>query len=232
MAKKGQAKGRSRRREQEGRPIRWKSYKQYFLIVCEDEVTEPTYFKQFRDLFPENTLFLRTVGTGNDPLGVIQTALKNREELSAESGRDIDFTWVVFDKDDADENATKKKRFDEAYQMAEVEKLNVALSNEVFEVWLLLHFTMPEFDRPISRKDIYRMLENEITTFDSDYVYNHGKKEIIDLVRIFGNENLAISNAKKLREFHKDNSPILSNPSTDVFLLIEELRSWITFYNS
>ena len=111
MAKKGHAKGRSRRREKEGRPERWKSYKQYFLIVCEDEVTEPAYFEQFKSLFPEDTLFLKTIGTGYDPLGVIQSAIRIREELTAESGREIDFTWVVFDKDDADENETKIKRF-------------------------------------------------------------------------------------------------------------------------
>lgn len=230
MAKKGHAKGRSRRREQEGRPERWKSYKQYFLIVCEDEVTEPTYFKQFRDLFPENTLFLRTVGTGNDPLGVIQTAIQKRKELSEESGREIDFTWVVFDKDDADENITKLQKFEEAFRIAKSEKLHIAFSNEVFEVWLLLHFSLPSFENPIPRATIYAMLENEGKIYVPDFVYNHGKKEIINLVRIFGNEDLAILNAKILREFHKDISPIMSNPSTDVYLLVQELRSWIKFY--
>ena len=134
MAKKGHAKGRSRRREREGRPERWKSYKQYLLIVCEDEVTEPAYFEQFKSLFPEDSLFLMTIGTGYDPLGVIKSAIRKREELSAESGREIDFTWVVFDKDDADENQTKIKRFEDAFTLAKEANLNIALSNEVFEV--------------------------------------------------------------------------------------------------
>jgi hypothetical protein len=231
MAKKGQAKGRSRRREKEGRPERWKAYKQYFLIVCEDEVTEPTYFEKFRTLFPENTLFLRTIGTGNDPLGVIQTAIQKRNELSEKSSREIDFTWVVFDKDDADLNKSKLKRFEEALQIANLENIHIALSNEVFEVWLLLHFTIPSFDHPIPRNMIYSMLENEIKTFEPDFIYNHGKKEIINLVQMYGNEGLAIANAKILREFHVDKSPIERNPSTDIFILVEELRSWIEFYS-
>jgi hypothetical protein len=137
MAKKGQAKGRSRRREKEGRPERWKVYKQYFLIVCEDEVTEPTYFKHFKDLFPKETLFLKTVGTGLDPLGVVNAAVQKRIELIEESQREIDFAWVVFDKDDADENYAKINRFEQAFQVAGKEKINIAMSNEVFELWLL-----------------------------------------------------------------------------------------------
>jgi len=230
MAKKGQAKGRSRRRENEGRPERWRVYKQYFLIVCEDEVTEPTYFQFFKDLFPENTLFLKTVGTGNDPLGVVQTSLQKRQELTEESGREIDFTWVVFDKDDADENPAKIARFEQAYQIAAQQKLNIAMSNEVFELWLLLHFALPNFEKPIPRKMIYSMLENEIKTIEPDFIYNHGKKDIITHVQIYGNEGLAIMNAKTLKEFYKDVTPIESNPSTDVYLFVEELRSWIAFY--
>lgn len=231
MAKKGHAKGRSRRREREGRPERWKSYKQYFLIVCEDEVTEPAYFEQFKSLFPEDTLFLMTIGTGYDPLGVIQSAIRKKEELSAESGREIDFTWVVFDKDDANENETKILRFDDAYKLAKEANLNIALSNEVFEVWLLLHFTMPEYNQPISRKDIYKMLESEIQKFDPTFIYKHGKKEIIDHIKNFGDEEVANNNAQILKNFHRDSLPIYSNPSTDVALLVKELRSWITFYN-
>jgi len=230
MAKKGQAKGRSRRLEKEGRPERWKAYKQYFLIVCEDTVTEPAYFKKFKSLFPENTLFLRTVGTGNDPFGVIKTAIQKRRDLSEEAGREIDFTWVVFDKDDADLNVGKTKRFDDAFNIASMENLNIAFSNEVFEIWLVLHFTLPNYDKPIPRNLIYDILEKEIKTFDPNFVYHHGKKDVIDFVEMFGNEEIAIKNAKLLNEFHKANPPIKRNPSTNIYLLVEELRSWIKFY--
>ncbi len=145
--------------------------------------------------------------------------------MSEQYGREIDFTWLVFDKDDADENETKVKRFDEAYKMAKEEKLNIALSNEVFEVWLLLHFAIPGFELPIPRTLIYTMLENEIIKFEPGYIYKHGKKEIINFVQMYGNEELAITNAKILSKFHVDKLPIEKNPSTEVFMIVEELRS-------
>jgi hypothetical protein len=98
------------------------------------------------------------------------------------------------------------------------------------QVWLLLRLTLPEYDRPISRKDIYGMLESEILKFEPTFIYHHGKKEIINFLKVFGDENRAISKAKILKEFHKDTPPINRNPSSDVFLLVEELRSWIAFY--
>lgn len=230
MAKKGQAKGRSRRREKEGRPERWRAYKQYFLIVCEDEVTEPTYFENFKALFPENTLFLRTVGTGRDPLGVVNAALLKRNELSDVSGKEIDFTWVVFDKDDADENITKMDRFDQAFQIATKENLNIAMSNKVFELWFLLHFILPDYESPIPRKKVYAMLEHEIRKLVPDFTYIHGKPDVVDYIDQYGNEKLAIYNAKELDQFHQGKKPIESNPSTQVYTLVENLRSWILFY--
>jgi hypothetical protein len=141
MAIKGTAKGRSRRREGSGPPIRWKAYKQYFLIVCEDQKTEPAYFESFRIHFPDNTLYLHTLGTGNAPLGVVNSAIAARNQLSLDSNREIDFTWVVFDKDNADDNQTTISNFHQAYQLAKAENINIALSNEVFELWFLVHFT-------------------------------------------------------------------------------------------
>jgi hypothetical protein len=230
MAKKGQAKGRSRRREKEGRPERWRAYKQYFLIVCEDEVTEPTYFEKFKALFPQNTLFLRTVGTGRDPLGVVHAAVQKRIEIMEESRREIDFTWVVFDKDDADDNFSKMDRFDQAFQIASNENLNIAMSNEVFELWFLLHFFLPDYESPIPRKDVYAMLEHEIRKLVPDFIYIHGKPDMVDYINQYGNEKLAIYYAKELDKFHQGNKPIMCNPSTQVYKLVEILRSWILFY--
>ncbi|HMZ32282.1 MAG TPA: RloB family protein, partial [Methanoregulaceae archaeon] len=53
--------------------------------------------------------------------------------------KEVDIVWVVFDKDSSDENETKIKRFEDAFTIAEKENFKVAYSNEVFELWLLLH---------------------------------------------------------------------------------------------
>ena len=57
----------------EVRPVRSRRYVYFVLIVCEDKNTEPKYFKQFEDLFenllPEDTVFVKRVGTGRNSLG-------------------------------------------------------------------------------------------------------------------------------------------------------------------
>jgi len=140
MAKKGKVRNKKAQQEIK-RPIRFRKYQQFFLIICEDEKTEPKYFEQFKDLFPKYTLFLRPVGTGKDPLGVINSSIEEREKLAKESRKEIDFVWAVFDKDDADQNESRIKRFNLAFEKAKKENINIAYSNEAFELWLLLHLT-------------------------------------------------------------------------------------------
>lgn len=78
-------------------------------------------------------MYLRPVGTGLSPLGVVNQAIIEKAELEAESkkefGRD-DAVWVVFDKDDADFNVNTRKNFDEAFEIANQNKFEIAYSNE------------------------------------------------------------------------------------------------------
>jgi hypothetical protein len=231
MAKKGNLKGRSQKREVVGRPVRWRAYKQYFLIVCEDQKTEPAYFTHFKNLFPQNTLYLETIGTGLDPLGVVEAAIKCRKELQTLSYREIDFTWVVFDKDDADLDSKKTERFNQAFLRSKDNNISIALSNEVFEVWLLLHFLLPNYDKPIHRKKIYELIEKNIKIFEPNFIYNHGKTDIIRHVLNFGDQNKAISNSIILEKYHGEKNLLDRNPSTDVYKLVLQLNDWIQFYN-
>lgn len=237
MAKRGKLKQHHQKGESE-RPLRLKKYAQFFLIVCEDEKTEPNYFKQFQDEFPTETLYIKTVGTGRDPKGVIEQAIEKREafKLELEYHKEIDFVWAVFDKDDADENETQMNRFDDAFKMAESENIQIAYSNEVFELWLLLHLTHVEETQPLSRHEIYAKLQNQIRKSAekyNDYEYDHYKSNnIVEIIREIGNEKQAIEKASKLLDYHKNKKPIEANPSTKVFMLVKELRDWITFYNN
>jgi len=141
MARKGKNKLKTSTRPEEKRILGFRRFDQLFLIVCEDENTEPTYFRQFSDLLPdlpESTLFVRCVGTGLDPFGVVQRAVKERNLLAREAKREVDYTWAVFDKDDADENEA------------------------IFEVWLLLHLTDLSSASPIPRATIYEQLQIKI----------------------------------------------------------------------
>ena len=62
MAKRGKLKERPR--ELSVRPTITRHYKEFFLIVCEDESTEPAYFRKvfqekLRNCFPRTPLGLR-----------------------------------------------------------------------------------------------------------------------------------------------------------------------------
>ena len=240
MANRGTLKRKRKSIEKVERPVRVRRYKMYFLIVCEDEKTEPTYFDSFRNQFPNKTLYLKCVGTGRDQLGVVEQAIESKSILEQESGKPIDFVWVVFDKDNADENEAKKSRFNQALQLASENNIKVAFSNEVFELWLLLHLEEVSSEKAMPRAEIYDRLEKAIQKMEQQeygdaefepFVYEHGKAEILQKVEQYGHENIAIERAKKLRKHFVKANLIESNPSTTVDQLVVELRDWISYYN-
>lgn len=233
MANRGKLKGKTATREVINRPVRFHKYEQICLIVCEDEQTEPNYFGQFINFFPLHTLYIECIGTGRDALGVIEATISQKKSLEKRAKKEVDFTWAVFDKDSADENKAKIKRFTDAFLLAERNAINTAFSNEVFELWLLLHLKSVSHKKPIPRADIYTDLENSIRKKegDSTFKYIHGSCEILEKIKKLGNEQKAIERAMKLEEKFKDIEPIKANPSTKVHYLIKELRALITYYN-
>lgn len=232
MARRGELK-KSLVKEKDKRPIRWRKYPHLFLIVCEDGNTEPHYFKAFAKLFPEETVFLRAVGTGRSSKGVVEQAIIERDKLATEANKNVDEVWSVFDKDDAEKIPANTARFNEAFKIAQEEKIKIGYSNEVFELWLLLHFTDVSSEKPIPRIEIYSRLEAEIksTPAHKDFVYEHGKTEVIDVLLKIGNESKAIIRAEKLYGEQKEKQPIDANPNTSVFILIKRLRELVEWYS-
>lgn len=234
MAKKGKLK-KFAKKEAKERTVRFRRYKYLFLIVCEDEKTEPSYFNQYKKDIPKETLYLKPVGTGRDPKGVVKKAIEERNILAKEANKEVDCVWVVFDKDDADENPTKIQNFEDAFAIANTENFEIAYSNEVFELWLLLHFIEVDKNTPIPREEIYRLLKEEFQKIDgyNNYEYDHNTidERTIEIVFKAGNRDLAIKRAGNLIEHHKENKPINANPSTKVHILILELLEWIKYFS-
>jgi hypothetical protein len=232
MARRGTL-NKTKLKEKDKRPIRWRKYPHLFLIVCEDSKTEPFYFKTFEKDIPPETIFLRAVGTGRSSKGVVEQAIVERRKLVEEANKNVDEVWAVFDKDDAEKIPANAQRFMEAFKIAQKEKINIAYSNEVFELWLLLHFIDVNPDTAIPRAVIYSKMEMAINSFetDKDFVYEHGKVNVILLLRALGNETNAIERAEKLLVGHKDKKPIDANPSTTVHLLVKRLRALIEWYS-
>ena len=219
------------------RPVRSRKYTYYILIVCEDEMTEPNYFGKYRQLFleilPKETIYLRSVGTGRNSLGVVRYANEQKEILRQESGKDIDQIWVVFDKDDLDKSKGNRKNFEEAFNVANDLNIKIAYSNECFELWFLLHFEDVEASTILPRDEIYRRLEDAIRRdVDSSFNYVHGDSGIVDIIWERGDKKKAITRAEELDLYHADKgaAPIDSNPNTLVYRLVKGLDEWYAYY--
>lgn len=168
------------------------------LIVCQGERTEPNYFSKFGTAW----LTVKIHKVGKDTKSVVEKA----KELK----KDYEETWVVFDKDDFDDCT-----FDNSIQSARNSNINVAYSNECFEVWYILHFEF--LNTGIPRTDYFSKLGKLMGceyTKANDFMYE----------RLKGRMENAIANAKKLLEVYGASShPSKANPSTTVHLLVEEL---------
>ena len=55
MARKGKLKQKEKKYD-ESRPVRTRRYDKFILIVCEDQNTEPYYFKKIKEKFPKETV--------------------------------------------------------------------------------------------------------------------------------------------------------------------------------
>ena len=154
----------------------------------------------FKNKITKETIFLNTEGTGRDTKGVVEQAIVEREKLSVESKKEVDVVWAVFDKDDADENATKIKRFEDAFEIAKDNNIETAYSNEVFELWLLLHLSEVDANVALPRAEIYKLLQENIRTYKgyNTFEYEHGNTSILQIIYEIGSKEDAINRAKTL----------------------------------
>jgi hypothetical protein len=238
MAHAGKVVAKSRRGRtpaEDKRPVRWRFYQHLVLIVCEDEATEKLYFETAFANLPENTVFVRPVGTGRDPLGVAERAIIERATLQLEAKREVDEVWLVFDKDDADREPGKAIRFLQALQLAEKENMQLAFSNEAFELWLLLHFVEVAATAPVSRKELYELFAAVLSSHPlfSATGYDHKISKAVNVLKAvaeLGDEALAYSRADALLSAHGEKPLLETNPSTRVHLLLRSLRGWVEYY--
>lgn len=232
MAKRGIV-TKTEAREIDKRPIRWRKYEHFFLIVCEDSNVEPYYFNTFKSKFPDETFFLKAVGTGRSTKGVVEQALKEKEALFVESNKNVDEVWAVFDKDDADQVAATITNFNEAFVIARTNQVRIAYSNEVFELWLLLHYQNVDSGTFLPRQEVYQLLETQIKKHPlyTEYIYDHGNTSVIDALIKTGKEQKAIERAEDLLIAHDGTVPINANPSTTVHILVRRLKELIEYYN-
>ena len=185
------------------RKIAQRLVKKRILIVCEGEKTEPNYFKSFRITSAD------IIGKGFNTESLVNFA-KEQEEKAKEEKIPYDQIWCVFDKD-----SFSKTKFNTAIQQAETYGFKIAYSNECFELWYLLHFEYitSALTREQYNKKLTKLLKEE---------YKKNSMDMYDV--LLPKQKQAIRNAKKLLKNFSNNSFAEYNPSTTVYLLVEELN--------
>jgi len=184
-----------------------------FLIVCEGEKTEPNYFRRFR--VPREVVEIRIEGTGYNTESLVREAIRLRQEYGYTE--EDDQVWCVFDRD-----STRKQQFNDAIQMALSNGLHAAYSNQAFELWYLLHFDY--HDTALHRKQYMDILTNRLKR-----KYRKNDEQIYDLLEPF--QEIAIQRARRQHSEKADLQPADANPSTTVYLLVEELRKFTNPYD-
>lgn len=105
-----------------------------FLIICEGENTEPSYFKSF----PLGNAEVEAYGIGRTKTALVKHVLKKEFNKRSNADKEI---WVVFDFDlKPDQVEQQKEDYNRAIELAANKDIKVAYSNDSFELWFLLHY--------------------------------------------------------------------------------------------
>lgn len=201
MAKRKSRADIRKKRSKDSRVKNVREKRKTFLIVCEGEKTEPLYFSAFR--VPKDICDIR--GTGNNTISLVNEAMRLSQNGT------YDQVWVVMDKD-----SFSIDQFNQALQLAKNNDIQVAYSNEAFEIWYLLHFDFHQ--SAISRTSYKERLTNRLG-------FEYKKNDPRMFQELETHLPNAISNAERLISTYGDNhSPARDNPSTYVHVLVMELQ--------
>jgi hypothetical protein len=185
-----------------------------FLIVCEDGKSSPNYFEALKKHFNLSATSIQIAGSGGNtqPIQVVTRAVELKNHAAdPNSGTDpFDQVWCVIDGDYG------KNKISSARSKANAKGVELAISTQCFEYWVLLHFE-----------------ENDTSTNDCDTLvhslkckhlpeYDKGKCNFRDLVVHVRN---ACSRAEKLRKpgIERGDLPEIQNPCSEVYKLIKAI---------
>lgn len=208
-----------------------KEYKGSILIVCEGEKTEPNYFESFQT----SGVKINVIGRGKNTVSLIKDAIEIWKEY-AKDNKFYETLWCVFDRDsfpqdqynlsfEMIESAQAKLNSRHRKSVGREISINIAYSNEAFELWYLLHYDFHNV--AISRKQYIQILNRKLNIKykKNDPCIYYRLKQLSDSTMGKKGQDFAIKNAQRLI----DNSPKTinihnTNPSTTVHLLVKELN--------
>jgi hypothetical protein len=173
-----------------------------FFIICEGTVTETNYFHSFKVI----GLKIVPIGTGYNTISLVNYVLEvYKQEIKEHE------VWCVFDRDDFPPND-----FNSAVAKAMSHGINVAYTNQAFELWYLLHFDFHTSD--IHRSEYEDKLKLKLGR-------KYQKNDPTMYETLFVRQNTAITNAKRLMsQYSEAISYVNRAPATTVHELVESLN--------
>jgi len=211
------------------------------IIACEDEVSAPAYFKKIvENLIKKKMItqdsFVIAKHSHTNPLGVLKD-LKSYSDENGKTYKDFEYKWIVIDRDKERVNGGghSPQDFNSAIQSAKrkVSNLNVdvAYSNDSFELWYLLHFDYltTAFTRDeILKRLIIKLKSIEPHIFaklDKDNIKQKNYTKLIYDVLLTNQEEAILNAEKLLKSYGASNNPEEDNPSTTLHHLVKILNT-------
>lgn len=222
-----------------------------FIIFCEDEVSEPIYFKYFET----SIIKVNPIKNQKSKIDNVLHAICHCKDHGLMESKDGLFYlqkedtqgWCVFDRDIEDTEPNIKlgnASFDEAIETAKSRGIQVAWSNDAFELWILLHFediNVKEesyknrekyYDRlteifktlPNPNEDLIKALKHKAFSYKHDLKHENNFRDIVRN-EIVGKTENAIKRAKEIEAYHATFSRPNheKSPCTLIHYLVEEL---------
>ncbi len=195
------------------------------LIFCEGDKTEPLYFAGFKraiEACPIYEEMIEIFPHCGDTQGVLKTALTTVNKRKPQKAN----IWCVFDKDDfpIEHFDGVSKKIEELNQTYRQWRFHSIWSNECFEFWLLLHFSLYTSN---NHRSMY--LRNLSDNFKKQGLgpYRKNDPQLFEKLLQIGNPKLAIRHAERILEENKGRLPSQIAPGTKVQELVKALAVYL-----
>jgi hypothetical protein len=199
------------------------------IISCEGSNTEPEYFEAIKEKLKDNISSLVKIelvpklSNASEPKHVLDNLQAFVDKYDFSKGHDS--LWLVCDREKVIDRKTGKKGLLEVIPLCKEKGYSIALSNPLFEFWLLLHVvdittynndTLFDNEK-LSKKTRY--IDNELSTIlDGGYYKKKGQ---------FNRDIVSLENVKKAIKqeqlFENDLTKIMDTLGGNVSSLINEI---------
>ena len=194
---------------------------EYHLIVTEGTKTEPNYFNAIKKIINQNyreRIQIEVSGEGDNTVNLFEIA-KGYAEKNPNGYKHV---WVVYDTDDF-----PKENIDAVFVLCKENSNNdrqyhAIWSNQCVELWYLLHFSFMQSN--LHRKEYFPKLDECLQSINAGK-YEKNREDMYHVLKPY--MDVAIRNAKALREINIDKLPSESSPGTKIFEFVEKIKSYL-----